>query len=225
MNGHIFNVVLWFQSILILSTFTFLIIIFIFRNNYIIILVIFAIISYILQYSGYNRRFFYKYSGFHFRHTFGRFAEAIPNEVTGFIFGAFEILKKAKKKRKEIMFFSFTTIILITKYNIFAEFKSFKYGGIRSNIAAMCLFLFFSLIPFELIRCKIIIIPVKQLSYYTGGIYFTHHLIGNGLLIKKLKFINKKTFLGCINIYLISYLISVMGTKLFKKTKFRHLFS
>ena len=91
MHGHLVNVVLWFQNILILSTFTFLIIIFIFKNNYILILIILLIISYILQYSGLNRKFFYKYSTVHFRLTYGRFIEAIPNAVTGFIFASFQI--------------------------------------------------------------------------------------------------------------------------------------
>ena len=225
-NGHMINVVLWFQNILILSTITFLIIIFIFKNNYTFILVILAIISYLLQYSGLNYTFFYNYSSSHFCLTFGRFAEVIPNGVTGFILASLEILTKFKNKRKEVIFFSLIIIILITELKIFEELKTFKYGGIRLNIAAICIFLIFSLLPFDIIQCKIIIIIIKQLSFYTGGVYFTHYLIGNGVFIRKIfKFINNDSILGCIKIYLISYLVSLIGAKIFKKTKFKHLFS
>lgn len=225
LNGHICNLPLWFQSILILSTFSFLIIIFIFKKNYLLVLIIFAILSYISQYSGFNYNFFINYSTIHFRLTFGRFAEAIPNAVSGFTLASLEILNKGKKYKKKIIFFSLLIIIIISKYDIFSEVKSFKNGGLRLNIAAICIFLFFSLLPLEIIKCKIIIFIIKQISIYTGGVYFTHYLIGKVFLNKILTFIKNNSFLGCMKIYLISYIVCLIGRKIFKKTKFRHLFS
>jgi fucose 4-O-acetylase-like acetyltransferase len=225
LNGHICNLPLWFQSVLILSTFSFLIIIFIFKKKYLLVLIIFAILSYILQYSGFNYNFFIKNSTIHFRLTYGRFAEAIPNAVSGFTLASLGIYQKGKKYKKKIIFFSLLILIIISKYDIFSELKSFKYGGLRLNIAAICIFLFFSLLPVEIIKCKIIIFIIKQISIYTGGVYFTHYLIGKVFLSKILTFIKNNTFLGCMKIYLISYIVCLIGTKIFKKTKFRHLFS
>ena len=220
------NVVLWFQNNLILSTIIFLIIIFIFKKNNLFILIILSIILYLIQYSGLNYSFFYNYTSLHFRLTFGRFAEVFPNGVSGFILASFDILKKSQIKRKEVIVLSLIILIVITKFKIFEEIKTFKYGGIRLNIAAICIFLFFSLLPFQMIKCKIIIIIIKQLSYYTGGVYFTHFLIGNGILVSKIfRFIKNNSILGCIKIYLISYLVSIIGTIIFKNSKFKHLFS
>lgn len=98
-NGHIFNVVLWFQNILILVTFVFLIIIYIFQSYYSFTLIILGIIAYLFQYTEANYYFFNKYFSVHYRLTFGRFAEAIPLSVTGFIFASTDILNKLKKKR------------------------------------------------------------------------------------------------------------------------------
>ena len=225
LNGHIFIVALWFQVILILTTITFLIIIFIFKNNYLFLLKLLAIIAYILQYSGINYKFFYKKTTFHFRLTFGRFAEAIPIAVTGFILASLQIMAKIKHAKREIIFFSLIIIIIITKYNIFSQLKSFKYGGLRLNIAAICIFLFFSLLQFEIIKCNIIIKIIKQLSNYTGGVYFTHYLIGSGYFFTSLLSINPRTIIGCFKIYVVSYLICLIGAKIFKNTRLRHLFS
>ena len=63
-----------------------------------------------------------------------------------------------------------------------------------------------------------------QITKYTGGIYFTHYLIGKGYLCTSIYYVKKGTFLGCIFIYLISYFVSLIGNKIFGKTKFKHLF-
>ena len=223
LNGHIFNVVLWFQNILILVTFIFLIIIYAFKRYYLFILILLGIIAYLFQYSGANYYFFNKYFSVHYRLTFGRFAEAFPNAVTGFIFASTDILNNLKKKKILTIFYSLLILIIITKYNIFNEIKTFKYGGIRLNIAASCIFLIFSLISFK-IRGKFINNIILQFTKYTAGIYFTHYLIGKVILYKSIKLIEDGTIKGCALVYLISYIVCFIGANIFKKTKFRHLF-
>ena len=217
-----FNVVLWFQAIIISMTFIFLIIIFIFKKHYLFILTLLGIIAYWSQYSETNF-YFFKQLSVHYRCTFGRFAEAFPNAVTGFIFAWFDILNILKAKNKISIFYSIIVLIMISKYNIFSEFNTFKYDGLRLNIAAICIFFIFSLTSFK-ISSKILNKIILQITNYTAGIYFIHVLIGRGYLAKSLILVKNGNILGCILIYIISYIICCIGEKLFRKTKFKHLF-
>ena len=222
-NGHILLVPLWFQNILILITLAFIIIIFLFKNNFIIIFHILGILAIVSQYSEFNYNFFKKKFDVHTRLTYGRFAESFPNAVIGFSLAHYEFIRIIKNK-KYILYYWSIILILITKYNIFSDLKTFKYGGIRLSIAANCIFIIFSLFPFQKLKNKYIINGFIKITNYTAGIYFTHYLIGKGYICKSILHIKYFNILGCIIIYIISYLISMIGSKLLGKTKFRHLF-
>ena len=90
--GHILNVPLWYLAILIMSTLSFLIINFIFKDNALFVFHTLIIICYILQYSGLNYYIFKKYLCMHAKLTFGRFIESIPNEITGYTFAYLKII-------------------------------------------------------------------------------------------------------------------------------------
>ena len=62
-------------------------------------------------------------------------------------------------------------------FNSIPELKTFKYGGIRLNIAASCIFFIFSLLPIEKIKNKTSIKLIKHITSYTGGIYYMHYFI------------------------------------------------
>jgi peptidoglycan/LPS O-acetylase OafA/YrhL len=83
-NGHIFNVALWFQNILIQLTIIFSIVILLLNNISMYIFISLGILAYILQYTGLNYIFFKKNFQHHYHLTFGRFAEGLPNAVSGF---------------------------------------------------------------------------------------------------------------------------------------------
>lgn len=83
-NGHVFNCALWFQNILIQLTIIFSIVTLLFNNISMYILISLGILAYILQYTGLNYIFFKKNFRPHYRLTFGRFAEGVPNAVSGF---------------------------------------------------------------------------------------------------------------------------------------------
>lgn len=223
-NGHIFDVVLWFQMILILTTFLFLLIIFIFKKNYLFILSLIGLIAYLLEYTGTNYLIFNKLT-VHYRLTFGRFAEAIPHAFTGFFLASIDILNKIKIRQNKnlIVFYSLIILIMITKFDIFSNLKTFKYGGVRLNIASICIFLMFSLTNFKFRNKKINKI-ILQLTNYTAGIYFTHVLIGKGYIAKTIVYVKNGTLLGCIIIYITSYIISFIGANIFKNSKFKNLF-
>ena len=223
LNGHIFLVPLWFQNILNLLTLIFLIVIFSFKNKFIYVLHILSFIALILQYSGYNYNFFKDNFKKNSYLTLGRFAETFPNAVIGFSLAKYDIISIIKNNRN-ISFYFLIILIIITRYDVFSELKTFKYGGIRLNIAAICIFILFSVFPFQKITNKILINGIIIITKYTAGIYFTHVLFGKGYLCNLLKIVKKGTLLGCIFIYIISYFGSFIGTKILGKTKFRHLF-
>jgi len=54
LNGHMFIISLWFQNILILTTLIISIIVFLFKNHYLLIFQLLLILSYRFQYSGEN---------------------------------------------------------------------------------------------------------------------------------------------------------------------------
>jgi hypothetical protein len=222
--GHILNVPLWYLVILILTTQLFLIINFIFKNNSLFIFHTLIIICYILQYSGINYYFITKYLTKHAKLTFGRFIESIPNEITGYTFAYLKIIEKLRYFRLKTMFFSFSILIIITKYNIFDNIKTFKYGGIRLNIASSCIFILFSLLPIEKLKNKSILKYINHITSYTGGVFYMHYLVGTCFLIRKILKPLNKTILGCMIIYLICYLISYFGIKICGKTKLKYMF-
>ena len=117
-------------------------------------------------------------------------------------------------------------MFFIIKYNVFSEKKSFKYSGFRLNISAICLFIIFSLIStYEIAKNKLTVKIIKKISGYTGGIYFTHYLIGRGYIIQKISFIKRQSLSYCIVVYILSYLTCCFCYKIFGKTNLRHLFS
>ena len=142
-NGHIFNCALWFQNILILLTIIFIIIILLFKNTYIYILILLGILAYIFQYTGLNYKFFRKNFSLHYYLTLGRFAEGLPNAVSGFYIASKNFTTILKSKDRITIMNSLIILLFITKFKVFSSIKTFKYGGFRLNIGAICIFLFF----------------------------------------------------------------------------------
>ena len=223
-TGHILLVPLWYLSILMFTTIIFLITIFLFRKNKLLIFHILVLISYVLQYSGINYYLNMKYLTIHAVLTFGRFMEALPNAITGYTFAYLNIINILKKYRLKVIFFSFSILIIISNYHIFGNLKNFKYGGLRLNIAASCIFIFFSLLPFENIKSKTWIKLIKYFTSYTGGVYYMHFLVGQSYLIKIILKPLKGTIFGCMIIYLLCYSISYFGIKIFGKNKIKYMF-
>ena len=113
-------------------------------------------------------------------------------------------------------------LFVLFKFEIFSPVKGFGKQGISYNIEAVSFFMIFSLIQFDNLNKKILIF-IKYITSYTPGIYFLHTNIFPILKIK-ISLIKNNTFLGCILIYLISYLISFIGYKYLKKNQLKHLF-
>ena len=220
-TGYRTYAVLWFIQMLIFLTIFFLIIILIFKKNSFFIFQFIQITAYYFQYNEMNYNLFNRHK-VHLRAT-SHIIEMAPIAITGLYLANFEILKNLNNYRKESIFFCFGFLLLIYNYNIFGYFKGFPYSGIKNNAAGISLFISFSLIPFEKIKNIIFFKIIRQLTSYTGGIYYFH--IITQLFINKLSFLKYKYFLNCFIIYMISNIICMVGTKIFRKSIVKYLFN
>jgi hypothetical protein len=181
---------------------------------------ILLIIAYILQYSYWNLYFFNKYNNF-VRISLGHIAEFIPLAITGHNLGYLDIITKSKKLRGLSIFVCIAIIFLILKFEIFVRIKGFWYPGILFNIGGICMFILFSLLSFQNNKITFLL---KIITKFTGGIYYIH-IICRDFIERKLLFIQKRTFHSSIIIYIISYIICYLGSKLCGKTKLKFLFN
>ena len=220
LTGHNFVYTLWFQINLIYITALMVLIHKLFYKNALYILINLIIISYFFQYSDINSKFFSEYS-INIRHSCGRFIEAFPLCISGYILGSLNIINYLKKKRIKSLYILVSVLSISIKYKIFFNIKGFSYQGIRLHIISIIIFIIFALDPFK----KIIIIKkiIISLTNYTSGIYYLHIPIMD-YLSNYISLIRERTILGSIIIYLICYLISLIGAIIFGKTKLKHLF-
>ncbi len=220
-NGHIFVIPLWFQYDLIFITLILAIIIFTFKHNYSLILLNLFILSYLLQYSGVNYHFIKNNFTVHYSLTYGRFLESLPNSISGFFIASFRLVDKLKYFKLKSIILGIIIIIIISIFKFDIKLLSFKYGGIRKNIASICLFEIFYFICNNINRYFIKIIDI--VTKYTAGIYFLHTIIGHGYIMKFILGKKINTINGCFILYIITYIVCFLMDKLIGKTKLMHL--
>lgn len=220
-TGYKIYIILWFVHNMLILTIFFEIIFYFFKEKSLFILIILIIISYWIQYSEINYKIFRKYKK-NFLSVF-RFAEMIPIASTGIILGSLNLLKKIEKHKIYYMIFCFIILFFTYKYNLFSDFKGFLFNGVQQNIASICLFVLFSLIPLEIFKNKIYINLIKIITNYTGGIYYFQTINYN--ILRKLIKSKVKTLFYCFIIYIMGYKICFIGSLIFKKNKLKYLFN
>ena len=221
--GNNFIKQLWFQWDLIIITILYFIILYSFKSNYLLIIQLLTILAYILQYSGINKKFYNRLRTEQ-KECLGRFVEVIPYSVVGFSLASFGIIKKIKNYKFKTFVFSVLIYIMNEKYSIFSKVDGVAYPGIKLSISSICIIFVFSLFPSEKITITLIKIVLKYITNFTAGIFYLHWSII--LYLKSnIKIIKNGSFSGIIVVYLICYTISFIGTKIFGKTKLKHLFS
>ena len=158
-------------------------------------------------------------------HSLGHFVESFPIAVSAFILNYSGIINKQIIWKNVIMIYCAIFNFLIYKYNIFTEItiygKTYYYNGLDKNIFAFLSFIFFYLIPFEKVKSNYINKIIDLITKYTQGIYCVHLMM--------ISYGNKyfhvgHTFKGSIIIYILSFLFSFIGEKLFFHTKLKYLF-
>ena len=222
LTGHCFIPTLWFQINIIFTTFLFICIELIFRDNMLIILLSIEIASYFFQYSNYNYNFFFKFN-FEFKYPFGRMLEIFPYTISGYILSNFSLIDYFKQNKIKSIYLCLLTFILFYNYSIINSPKGFGYSGLNLNILSICIFITFSLFNSKKQDTKIKYI-IKLISSNSYGIYILHIPIMN--YCKNYIFlIKKKTIYGSIIIFIICYLVCAIGKNIFRNTIFINLFS
>ena len=199
--GYDFYAVFWFQFDLIVITIIMSIIIFIF-NDYSLLIFKILLFTFFLLNKQYEKNLeVYKQIG-SIKPLLGSFIYSI----SGFFLGSKFIINKFSSKKYLIIILFIPAIIFIYIYKILLQI-SIRFKIIVVNFVVICLFIIFSLLPFELIDNFIIKKILKQLTSYTGGIYYIHYLFRN-IISRYFKIFNKGDFLSWIINYCLIFLLN-----------------
>jgi len=218
--GFRYQVVFYYQFNLILLTIIFTIISILYNKNLINIYLLSLIVAYFFQYSYWNKYIFEKYRVF-VRIPLGSFLELLPFSVCGIILHYFDVIAKLKKNKTLSIIFIESIIFLILKFDIFVKIKGYFFPGIFLNVGGICIFILFSLFS---LQNKKLLLFLKIITNFTGGIYYVHKACY--FVLKKIfLFVKEKTFHGSVLVYLISYIICYLGNKYTYKTKIKFLFN
>ena len=219
--GAKFHLIFWFQFNLIFTSIFLTIIAFIFKKKFLIIFQFLGIISLYLHYSGTNFKLFSFFPKF--KVSLGSLIELISLSVLGCFYSSINLLNVVNKIPKYLKFILLFLILFLFKYNLFIVYPGFIYSNIILHLlASTFLFLLFG----SLNLTKIIAINsiIKNISKYTGGIYYIH-IIVSSYLRQYIIFFKKKSYFSSIIIYFICYIICYIGTSLFKNNKLKYLFN
>ena len=217
--GSNYHHIFYYQFNLIFLTILFNIISFLFNKDLILILQILLIISYIFQYNYWNLLSNKKYP--RTIASLGVIFELLPFSVIGITIGYLDIIEKLNKFKGLVIFFIGIIIYFILKFDIFVRIKGILYPGIMMNIGGICIFILFSLFSFQ---NRILILILKIITKFTGGIYYIH-MICFHFLKQKVNFINCLTLHGSLVIYISSYIVCFFGNNLSFNKKIKLLFN
>ena len=212
--------VLWFHFNLLIFTILFFIFSYLMGNYFLVIFQLLAIYSYKLHYSGINYKFFHLYTE-NIWMSVGNLNETFPIAISAFSFASINFFQIILKQRKRYLFFSFILFYAISNSNIFTYIFGFTTTGVKQNFLSLFLFIFFSLLPLEFLN-QIFLLFIKQITKYTQGIYCLHFVFQYYL---KIGIDKNGTFIGCVFLYIISYVASLIGFNICSNTKLKFLFS
>ena len=216
--------VFWFQFNLLILTLIISILSFIFKNEFLFVIQILAILAYYMQYSHKNYFLFKNYKVF-ISHPLALVLEMVPFTASGLTCGYYSLIDLLKNRKTKSIIFGiiFFIFIFFSNRNVMMEPRIYiLYPGITLNIGGVFLFIIFGLIPIELIKNKRFIIILKNMTRFTGGIYYLHSPIRDSLWVFSL--IRNRTFVGCIIIYISCYLICKFGNYIFASSILKFLF-
>ena len=216
---RIYNI-FWYLCTLLLSFVLFSLLCLIFEKNFLIIIQLIGLMgSLYYPYHFYNN-LFNKYI-IEISSLIQDFSKVLFYGAIGITFGSLNILTIVKNYRKRVIFFCLYILYFLRDFLIII--KLFYLRCIIFGIGASVIFILFSILPLENIKNKTITFLIKNITNYSGGIFYLHmkirHLLNNKILV-----IKNRTLLGCFLIYIICYFISFFGTKFFVNSNLKYLF-
>ena len=156
-------------------------------------------------------------------HSIGRLSICYIFSINGYLLGSFNLLRKLNQAQKlkvlllsPFIFHNLKEIHVITKF--FSKIKL-----LRFNLLLVILFIFFACLPINSIFNLQFIGFIKQITGFTGGIYYLHLFIFD-CCSRFSKIIKNKDDVSCIIIYIICYCISFSCYNILKKSELKYLF-
>jgi hypothetical protein len=209
--GNGIYIIFWFNFNLIFISLFFTIIIFI-TNKHMTFLILFGFIIFLISLNIY-RQFWNGYT-FIVEFSLGKIINTYKLGLIAFFLSSMKIIENEITK-KYLLFYIF--ILLLLAINHINTIKL-----IPKYLFSILLFLIFASIPFEKLKISTYTF-IKQISSYTGGIYYIHALI-NSLLkyYVSVKFISGNIFMSIIH-YFLCYFICFIGYKLSKNNILKYL--
>ena len=225
--GAKYHLIFWFQFNLLLSSLFFTIISFAFKKQLLKLLKLFGVVSVYLIISGLNYTFFlncfrsYKRI---FLLNFASLIELMPVAIIGCIFSSINLLSKIKHFSINFFLFLIYTIIILFQFDLFIIKPGFRYPNVLLDIfGSINLFLLFGSLSFEKIKNEKYIHIIRNITQFTGGIYYIHGIFRD-YLRKYTNFFAKCSYLSSVCIYIICYIFCFVGNKIFTNYKIKYLF-
>lgn len=223
--GHTVNQTMWYQADLIYITILFIAVIVLFKSKHSYALGVIGVLAIIAQYSGANLIFGTLPEAMSF--PLGRIAEMLPVAVVAFMLSQVDFFEKAKQKKLLSILLSLVVLVISIQLRGIIDEPGYCYSGIDKVFVAISLVIMFYCLPLENIGDGIKR-GISLATNYTLGIYCMHRLILSTMDML-IKHAGLKLVLGrmstCLVIYVVCFLCSLIGTKIFKKTKLVALFN
>ena len=196
----------WFHFNLLFLTLIFTIITFMFIQFISNILISLAILSFYFHYSRLNFYIFKDYKKF-VGYNMGSLVEMMPFATLGCFLNSINVLAKTKfYSIYNSIYLNFNLIFilfLLFEYEIFVHYIGLRYPDILLNsFGASTLFLLFGFMQIEKIKNEKFNSIIKNITKYTGGIYYIHVIIRD-YLQKYLFYFRKRHFFSSLIIYLL----------------------
>ena len=201
----------WFLFNLIFILLLFTIIIFI-TKKYMAFLIFFGLIDILISSSN---KYYQYWNGYNKIISFS--IRPITNTYKLGLIGFFLSLIKIIEKNKTHKYLLLCLFIIF----LWIEINNNYFKGILLKLFSIFLILIFASIPFDKLKFSIFSF-IKQISRYTGGIYYIH--VFTNSLLKKYASFNSGNMFRCIILYFICYSICFIGCKLCKNNILKFLF-
>lgn len=213
------NPTMWFQTSLIILTIFFYHLFNAYkeRKTSIIVVIIFACLSLLFQYSEINYKIFCSLR-YELCYPLGRTIEMIPYASIGILLARFDVLKSLVCKKNKQLYY------LIPAFFLFYYFEKriynpngFGYQGIRHIVSDVILFISFGTLRINNKFSKIII----KVTKHTSGVYYAHRLVNDVIILQKpIEAMNYgySSLFKCIIIYFVCFELSHFISSLPNKT-------
>lgn len=214
-TGRKFFIQLWFLFNLIFLSIFFFIFSFFNVNIFFIIMIFIGIICYIFQHNHFIYNILENYQE-SIKYSPGHLVSSFPIAIAALLTNKINIIQYFECHRYKSLLIIYAILPFIFLYGY-----PNTYEGIDKNIFSFLAFFGFCLLPLNKYLNKFMKNIIYIMTNYTNGIYCLHTFVYHYL---KREFKFSFSLIDCFIIYIICYIISFLGTKIFINYKIKYLF-